>query len=382
MRILQICSYLYPALTYGGPAKMVYDLSVELSKNNQVTIYTTDVWDVNRRISKNEKLKSSDRLVIKYFPNIFNSLAFKMRFFTGFKMIVDFIKNYQKYDLVHFHDIFILPQLLMILVAIILKVPFFVTPHGILDPIRLEKKTFIKKTLMPLVNFCLKNSKAIIAVSQKEASDLKTLGFNNIELVWNGVPLLKVKPSTRFKKYKNKSKLTLLYIGKIHPQKGLREALVALSKSKLSAQFLIAGPDDGGKKELVEMIDLLKLSNVRFLGFVNDKEKKELYQLSNVFIHPSYAEGFSISILEAMQEGLAVIINEGCNFPDVESNEAGYITKSNRLELELIKVFDNLLKMSNKKILEFGKNGAKLIKTKYSASKMATNNFNIYEKFI
>ncbi len=381
MKILQVCSYLYPALNYGGPAKMVYDLSVELSLKNGVTIYTTDVWDQSRRISKSEQLKGNKYLHVKYFKNIFNSFAFKLRLFTGFGMLIKFITEYKKFDIVHIHDVFIIPQLLIALCAICFKKPLFLTPHGILDPVRLQKKTIIKQLLLPIVYFILKRATQIIAVSKKEESDLKNLGLKKITTVYNGIPKLDISPSKRFRSLKNNKKLTLLYIGKIHPQKGLKEALIALKKSNLDAQFIIAGPNDGGQKELEEAIKQYVIPNVYFIGYVNDGEKKELYQMSDLFVHPSYAEGFSISILEALQEGLPALISDGCNFPEVEANKAGYIAKIENLETDLRRIF-NLIAKNSTHLREMRNNSIKLIKNRYTVSLMSKQTYLLYEKYV
>lgn len=380
MKILQICSYLYPALNYGGPAKMVYDLSKSLSKNNRVTIYTTDVWDKKRRIKNNEKLKNKNNFKVYYFKNIFNSLAYKLRFFTGFNMVVRFLKEYHRYDVVHIHDVFILPQLLIALICIFLKKPYFYNPHGILDSTRLEKKTLIKRLLLPISLFCLKNAKQVIAVSIKEKNDLNKIGLTNVSTVFNGVPKLTVKPTNKFNKYSNEM-FTFLYIGKLHPQKGLAQALKALSLSDIKAQFLIAGPNDGEKENLQKIISQEKLKNVYFLGYVNDNEKKELYNIANVFLHPSLAEGFSISILEAMQEKLPVIISDGCNFPDVTKHKAGFIVNVKSLVKDLTNVFNQINK--DKNILKkMANNSAELVENKYTVSCMANESISLYEKFI
>ncbi|GIK83879.1 MAG: LPS biosynthesis protein RfbU [Patescibacteria group bacterium] len=379
MRILQVCSYLYPALTYGGPAQMVYDLSKQLSSRNSVTIYTTDVWDQVRRILKSEKINSTHNFHVKYFRNTFNALAFKIRFFTGFGMVFDFIKNNKTYDVVHIHDVFIIPQLLIALLSIILKKPLFWTPHGVLDPLRLKKKTAIKKALLPVSIYFLKKATQVIAVSQKEAYDLKQLGLNNIVTIYNGVSKLSVEPTQKFSALKNKDKITLLYIGKIHQQKGLKESLLALKKSRINAQFIIAGPDDGGKTELETIIANLDIKDVYFLGFVGEKEKKELYKISDLFIHPSYAEGFSISILESMREGVPVVISDGCNFPEVENKNAGFIVRVSKLEKELSHLFKLVVK--NKGLLNKMKEDAKrLVNTSYTTKVMAKKYEKLYEK--
>lgn len=381
MRILQVCSYLYPALTYGGPAKMVYDLSVELSKKNSVTIYTTDVWDEKRRIVKSEKIKPTKQFSVQYFPNVFNSLAFKLRLFTGFGMCFDFVKNHAKYDVVHIHDVFIIPQLLLCLYAFYVNKPVFMSPHGVLDPTRLQKKTILKRILFPIVYYCLNNSKQVIAVSNKEAADLKSFGLTNVSTVYNGIAPLRVVPSKKYGKFQKSNLLTLLYIGKIHPQKGIKEVLLALHKSQLKAQFLIAGPDDGGKKELDEIIERLSMDTIYFLGYVDDRDKKSLYQISDLFVHPSYAEGFSISVLEALQAGVPVIISDGCNFPEVEKYKVGYIVSVDSLVSDLSKLF---IKVNNEKnnLRQYGTNAANLIKKQYTVSIMVSKISKIYEKSI
>ena len=332
MKVLQICSYLYPALAYGGPAKVVFELSKQLSKKHIVTIFTTDVWDESRRISSAEKLQNFRQLKVVYFPNIFNTLAYTMRFFSGFGMIPAFLRQSKNFEVIHIHDVYIIPQLCIAVLANIFGKPYVITTHGVLDPVRLKKKSAIKQLLWPLAKFTLQHARVVIAVSENEAKILRSLGINSVYMVSNGIADVRVQPSAKFKKYASKKLITLLYVGKIHPQKGLKNLLLALEKSPESKyQLLIAGPDDGQLNELLQITQKLNLANVHFLGFVNERQKQELFSLSNLFVYPSYAEGFSISILEAMQAGLPVLITQACNFQTVEENKAGYVVSNKNL---------------------------------------------------
>lgn len=374
MRILQVCAYLYPALQYGGPAKVVYDLSLELSKNNNVTVLTSDVWDEKRRIQESEKLQNSKNIGFIYTKNIINSIAYTARFFSCFGMIPYFIFRRQSFDLVHIHDVFLIPQLFVGYLAVLFKVPVILSPHGILDPVRMKKKSTLKSLLyVTLVRHLLQRTSAIIATSDKEKLDLQQLGFSNVYTVWNGIPSV-----NSVKKVKSQSGTTLvgLYVGKLHSQKGLIE-LLSVAKSFSSEQFklILAGPDDGA---LVEIKSAMNNDQVVLTGYVDERKKQLLFSKADFFVYPSHAEGFSISILEALSHTLPVVITDQCNFPLVEKYEAGYICKVRDLESNLESAILDILK-NRSKLKKMSKQAEKLIEDHFTISIMAKEMKRIYE---
>ncbi len=376
-RILEVCSYLYPALNYGGPAKVVYDLSRELAKKHQVTIYTTDVWDANSRLPFHRRLSFRDSFRVVYFRNIWNSLAFRQRLFTSWRMPFTFIREHRQFDIVHLHDIFIPAQLLIGMFAIILKIPLIISPHGVIDPVRMQRKALIKKIMWLIAQPILQSSKALIATSDQEKKDLETMGFSKVVTVWNGVPANTVQPSHSFSQFDHQKLFTFLYVGKLHPQKGLLELVRALEDSNIEAQLLLAGPDDGAEQDIRRYVELHHLKNVHLLGFVDDAQKQELFHLADIFVYPSYAEGFSISILEALQSGLPVLITEQCNFPDVKKYEAGVIIDANDLEKQLLSALTQVAG-DRKKLASYSDNARKLVDSKYSIAMMAKSMETLY----
>jgi glycosyltransferase involved in cell wall biosynthesis len=100
-------------------------------------------------------------------------------------------------------------------------------------------------------------------------------------------------------------------IGNIRPAKGygvLLKAAAIVIKRFPQCKFVVAGEGHGDLfQELLELRKNLGLErSVRFLGFRPDVEN--LLACLDLFVVPSTTEGFSISTIEAMAAGLAVVV--------------------------------------------------------------------------
>ena len=73
MKILYVIPYFYPAVTIGGSAKALYDLSRALvAKGHEITVLTTDLYDGSKRINSNNKEVNKDGIKVIYFTNFSN----------------------------------------------------------------------------------------------------------------------------------------------------------------------------------------------------------------------------------------------------------------------------------------------------------------------
>lgn len=128
------------------------------------------------------------------------------------------------------------------------------------------------------------------------------------------------------------SPLRLLYVGQLMPHKGVHTAIEALSLLVKEPNFKTAtltiagvGVDPEYESRLRQMVSELGVTeNVTFAGLVPRDQLPSLYRQHAILILPSiWDEPFSITVLEAMSSGLAVvgtptggsaeILNEGVN---------------------------------------------------------------------
>ena len=102
----------------------------------------------------------------------------------------------------------------------------------------------------------------------------------------------------------------LLYHGRVDARKGvldLLEAVRLLLADGVGVQLLVSGigPDTALVEQRIAELDLTE--HVDMLGAVPYEHAHEVYRRGEVFVSPTYAEGFSNTILEAMASGLPVV---------------------------------------------------------------------------
>ena len=75
------------------------------------------------------------------------------------------------------------------------------------------------------------------------------------------------------------------------------------------------------------------LDSAVFTGMLTGTEKLAAISCADIFVLPSYSEGFSIAILEAMAARLPVVITDHCDFPEVAKHGAGIVVKADEVEV-------------------------------------------------
>lgn len=120
---------------------------------------------------------------------------------------------------------------------------------------------------------------------------------------------------------------TALFLGRLHPIKGLPMLLEAWAKVRPASWSLeIAGPDEGGHRaELERLVRSLNLTQqVRFSGHLMESAKHEAFRRASLFLLPTHSENFGIAVAEALAHGLPVITTHGAPWKLLELESCGW----------------------------------------------------------
>ena len=67
-----------------------------------------------------------------------------------------------------------------------------------------------------------------------------------------------------------------------------------------------------------------------YLGHVSGERARQVWAAADAFVLPSYSEGFSMAVLEAMACRLPCLITTTCHFPEAAAAGAAIVTSSKR----------------------------------------------------
>jgi glycosyltransferase involved in cell wall biosynthesis len=255
--------------------------------------------------------------------------------------------------------------------------------HGIFEPWILRRSRWKKRLVHWLfedANF--RHVRLWRALTSKEADQIRACGIDGPIVVTPhglntadfGSPPDPTAPiETPVVERLCKSRNRVLFMGRLHPKKGLDLLVPAWAKMGTLLkdwELVIAGPDEAGY--LQELEALIRSSDaadqIIVTGPVQGMSKTALLHSADVFVLPSYSEGFPMSLLEALACGVPVVATDACNFPEISTAAAGWVC---RAELgSLTQALRTVLQTTGAERKELGRNGRTLIETRYAWPKI------------
>jgi len=394
MNILHIVPYFYPAWSYGGTPRVVFELCRELvKKGHNVTVYTTDVFDKDKRVEQSDveidglALSEVEGIKIKYFKNISNSLAFNQVFISP-AISKALKKNLKQFDMVHLHEFRTLQNAAAYKYLTKYKIPYVLSAHG--SVLRLMGKEFLKMLFDKSIGFkILKSAKRVIAVSNIEVEQYIKMGVerDRISLIPNGINISEFENADKVKgnfrrAYKLSDKKILLFIGRLNAIKGidfLLNTFAILTKDIKDTILVIAGPDDGYKNEIERRINLLNINDkVLLIDGLYGEDKIAAMTDADIFIYPSRHEIFGIAPLEALMCGTPVIVTDNCGCADFLREANGGIVVKYQDISGLLDSIQNILD-KKEEVKKMASDGMELVQRQFNWDEITKDMIKLYK---
>jgi glycosyltransferase involved in cell wall biosynthesis len=368
---------------YGGPSKCVLDLAEALGRQGvDLDIVTTTANGANRLNVPTQTWIQEKFYRIQYF-SYWNFIDYKF----SSSLTRWLFKNISNYDLVHTHTIFCYPTLPAYWACQFYRIPYIMTPHGMLEPWALAYKSWKKTPYFNLIEKpALQRASAIQMLASTEANNVKQLRLKSpLVIIPNGIYQDDFQdlpsPEIFYQQFpETRHKTVILFLGRIDPKKGLD--LLAITFGKVHAQFpethlVLAGPDNINFSPTVKdyFSEVNCLEAVTFTGMLTGSLKYAALAAADIYVAPSYSEGFSVSVLEGMASGLPCIITTGCNFPEARIEKVALV-----VDIDTKKITDALLwcLVNSKEAKQMGDRARQFIFENYTWDKIANKMKKVY----
>ena len=219
-----------------------------------------------------------------------------------------------------------------------LGVPYFVFPHGMLDP--WFRKSYPLKHLKKQVYWILaerrilERARAVLFTSEKESrlaeTTFRPAGHYRRLIIPLGVPKAPSETEVLREAFLHqfahlRDRRFLLFLGRLHPKKGCDFLVQAYAEMRPPLDLVLAGPDASPQYK-AELTRLAKGLPITFTGMIEGDVKAGALVSADALILPSHQENFGLVVAEALSFGTPVLVSAQVNIAEeVQSFGAGFV---------------------------------------------------------
>lgn len=177
--------------------------------------------------------------------------------------------------------------------------------------------TFAQSTKQDIIDYFGVKKDKIAITSEASRYDSNYLEDKNIEIIKNKINYDFTQPY-------------ILFVSTIEPRKNIINLVKAFNLVKkkycINHHLILIGQKGWNYETIFAEIENSEFHNdIHHLGYLSDEEVAVCYHLTDVFVYPSFYEGFGLPVLEAMTLGAPVITSNTSSLPEVAQEAAIYI---------------------------------------------------------
>lgn len=277
----------------------------------------------------------------------------------------------------HSHSLWMMPNVYPGWASKGLKVKLIISPRGTLSAYALNINKWVKKLFwIFLQGPVVRQASCLHATAESEYRDIRALGLTQpVCIIPNGIDVPVFEP-----KQSNLNHRTLLYLGRIHPKKGLINLLHAWAQVENHFpdwKLKIIGPNEiSHLEDLLKLRDKLSLERVEITDPLYGEDKLNAYRDAEIFVLPTHSENFGMTVAESLAAGTPVIVTQGAPWPEIGIKNAGWWID---IGVEpLVCCLRQALSMESADLVKMGANGRRWMIESYSWDAIACEMAMVY----
>jgi len=227
-------------------------------------------------------------------------------------------------DVVFVHSMWTPPVMRACRAALRAGTPLVRVPHGCLNPAALRHSAWKKALVSPLERHYMRRAVCVLVTTETEKAAVErwVRGVRRVEVVGMGVDDL-LSPDLPPKGTGEDPK-TFLFVGRLHPLKGLDLLLAALPAD---ASLRVIAPDGGQQARYERLARQLGVADrVTFLGVKTGAEKMREMRAADALVLPTHSENFGFAVAESLVVGTPAITTKGAPWEGLETHGCGWWT--------------------------------------------------------
>jgi glycosyltransferase involved in cell wall biosynthesis len=228
-------------------------------------------------------------------------------------------------QIVHNHSLWMMPNVYPGQACRERRCRLVVSPRGTLSAWALRRSALRKKIFWRWMQEpVLRSAACFHATAESEYEDIRRLGFGQpLCVLPNGIDVPPLRKTSA-----QDGRRQLLFLGRIHPKKGLDvllRAWQAVASRFPEWELHVVGPEEGGYRARMQGLAAeLRLQRVEFPGPLYGEDKLRAYRRASVFVLPTYSENFGMSVAEALAAGTPAVVTRGAPWSGLVENDAGW----------------------------------------------------------
>ncbi|MBN4046410.1 glycosyltransferase [bacterium AH-315-P15] len=274
------------------------------------------------------------------------------------------------YDIIHSHGLWMMPNVYPAKTCTAHKRPYIVSPRGTLGPEALEYSRVVKSIFWCAAQkSALRSATAFHATSVSECREIRDAGFRQpIAIIPNGIDVPEVAPDVV-----RGGKRTLLYLGRLHPKKGIDLLIRAWSKVEHRYpdwDLLIVGTGAASYiRTLHTLAQETDAKRVHFKDAIYGTEKWDELRAASLVVLPTRNENFGMVVAEALSQSTPVLTTTGAPWAGLERNDSGWWISPNCSAL--VSAFETILPLPEGRLREMGALGREWMLREFSWASIA-----------